>query len=185
MLVKETPGVHTHWTHNYHAWTMRIYPTQSEPSTPVRHTVPREMNLQGMILVSDLLHKYIDGLVQDCSNSSVLAMELLQSCAKPSIPPKAWVLFVVNTDLCRPQSGSWHEMDKKLVLFLWNRKCQDYVYGLIKEAMHVESVAVIRDAMSPLWRNWRIWSENATYTDIWQRFLNSMVSHFVMSSSNL
>ena len=28
---------------------------------------------------------YIDGLVQDYSNSSVLAMELLQSCAKPSI----------------------------------------------------------------------------------------------------
>ena len=28
---------------------------------------------------------YIDGLVQDCSNSSVLAMELLQSCTKPSI----------------------------------------------------------------------------------------------------
>ena len=28
---------------------------------------------------------YIDGLVQDCSNSSELAMELLQSCIKPSI----------------------------------------------------------------------------------------------------
>ena len=28
---------------------------------------------------------YIDGLVQDCSNSSVLAMELLQSSTKPSI----------------------------------------------------------------------------------------------------
>ena len=27
----------------------------------------------------------IDGLVQDCSNSSALAMELLQSCTKPSI----------------------------------------------------------------------------------------------------
>ena len=25
----------------------------------------------------------IDGLVQDCSNSSVLTMELLQCCAKP------------------------------------------------------------------------------------------------------
>ena len=25
-----------------------------------------------------------DGLAQDCSNSSALAMELLQSCAKPS-----------------------------------------------------------------------------------------------------
>ena len=28
---------------------------------------------------------YIDGLVQDCSNSSALAMELPQSCTKPSI----------------------------------------------------------------------------------------------------
>ena len=27
---------------------------------------------------------HIDGLAQDCSNSSALAMELLQSCAKPS-----------------------------------------------------------------------------------------------------
>ena len=26
----------------------------------------------------------VDGLVQDCSNSSALAMELLQSCTKPS-----------------------------------------------------------------------------------------------------
>ena len=29
-------------------------------------------------------HHEIDGLVQDCSNSSALAMELLQSCTKPS-----------------------------------------------------------------------------------------------------
>ena len=29
--------------------------------------------------------KINDGLVQDCSNSSALAMELLQSCTKPSI----------------------------------------------------------------------------------------------------
>ena len=28
---------------------------------------------------------YIGGLVQDCNNSSALAMELLQSCTKPSI----------------------------------------------------------------------------------------------------
>ena len=27
---------------------------------------------------------YIDGLVQDCGNSSALAMELLQSCIEPS-----------------------------------------------------------------------------------------------------
>ena len=29
--------------------------------------------------------KYIDGLVQDCSNSFANALELLQSCTKPSI----------------------------------------------------------------------------------------------------
>ena len=29
--------------------------------------------------------KYIDGLVQDCSNSIANAQELLQSCTKPSI----------------------------------------------------------------------------------------------------
>ena len=34
----------------------------------------------------DLVLKFdIDGLVQDCGNSSVLAMELLQSCAKPLV----------------------------------------------------------------------------------------------------
>ena len=31
------------------------------------------------------LNYYMDGLVQDCSNFSALAMELLQSCTKPSI----------------------------------------------------------------------------------------------------
>ena len=30
-------------------------------------------------------HPYMDALVQDCSNSSALAMELLQSCTKPSL----------------------------------------------------------------------------------------------------
>ena len=30
-------------------------------------------------------HVYIDGLVQDCSNTSANALELLQSCTKPSI----------------------------------------------------------------------------------------------------
>ena len=31
------------------------------------------------------MDEHIDGLAQDSSNSSSLAMELLQSCAKPSI----------------------------------------------------------------------------------------------------
>ena len=32
-----------------------------------------------------MAHKDIDDLVQDCSNSNALEMELLQSCTKPSI----------------------------------------------------------------------------------------------------
>ena len=31
------------------------------------------------------VHEYIDGIAQDCSNSIANALELLQSCAKPSI----------------------------------------------------------------------------------------------------
>ena len=31
------------------------------------------------------LTKYLNGLVQDCSNSTANALELLQSCTKPSI----------------------------------------------------------------------------------------------------
>ena len=31
---------------------------------------------------------HIDDLVQDCSNSIANALELLQSCTKPSIKPK-------------------------------------------------------------------------------------------------
>ena len=37
----------------------------------------------GITIGNMLLH--LDGLVQDCSNSSALAMKLLQSCIKPSI----------------------------------------------------------------------------------------------------
>ena len=36
---------------------------------------------------------HIDGLVQDCSISSVSALEILQSCIKPSIPKKLEKIF--------------------------------------------------------------------------------------------
>ena len=34
---------------------------------------------------ADNIAAYIDGLVQDCSNSIANALELLQSCTKPSM----------------------------------------------------------------------------------------------------
>ena len=42
-------------------------------------------HLQFYPYTPSLVWPYIDGLVQDCSNSIALAMELLQSCTKPSI----------------------------------------------------------------------------------------------------
>ena len=36
-------------------------------------------------VLTQFTNAYIDGLLQDCSNSIANAMELLQSCTKPSI----------------------------------------------------------------------------------------------------
>ena len=36
-------------------------------------------------VASDVLMNGVDGIAQNCSNASALAMELLQSCAKPVI----------------------------------------------------------------------------------------------------
>ena len=48
---------------------------------------PRSLNVMRRYNSGKLHYELnnIDGLVQDCSNSSALAMELLQSCTKPSI----------------------------------------------------------------------------------------------------
>ena len=52
-------------------------------------------------LLSHILGPYIDGLAQDCSNSSALALELLESCAKSLIwcfsfcPHRWWHYYVV------------------------------------------------------------------------------------------
>ena len=63
-----------------------------------------QQSWSGDVLVSSYqsIH-HIDGLVQDCSNFSALAMELLQSCTKPSICDNT-VNFTVDvvlwTELC-------------------------------------------------------------------------------------
>ena len=44
---------------------------------------PGDKPLSEPLMVS--LPTYIDGLVQDCNNSIANALELLQSCTKPSI----------------------------------------------------------------------------------------------------
>ena len=55
---------------------------------------------------------YIEGLLQDCSNSSALAIELLQSCTKPSIFmcqnlwPATWMEFKLR-DHCGYGLSQW------------------------------------------------------------------------------
>ena len=57
--------------------------------------------------------EFIDGFVQDCSNSSALAMELLQSCTKP-------LIYSLSDHLCIWQCIAWYLIDKRsfiLVVF--------------------------------------------------------------------
>ena len=65
----------------------------------------------------EVFNSHIGGLVQDCNNSSVLAMELLQSCTKPSI----WCVHKVTVlwySLCQ-------KLDIESVLPMWSHhlKC--------------------------------------------------------------
>ena len=58
-------------------------------NSPHKRPVTRKMFPFDDVIIIWLCHhkssgRRIDGLVQDCSNSSALAMELLQSCTKPS-----------------------------------------------------------------------------------------------------
>ena len=64
-------------------------------------------------------YEYFNGLVQDCSNSSALAMELRQSCSKPSI--YTW------------QSLSWileDDIDTKF-MFRWKHHYGDVIMGTV------------------------------------------------------
>ena len=54
--------------------------------------------------------KYIDGLVQDCSNSGALAMGLLQSCTKPLICIFNVDIYYYNANFCTGE----------MVCFYWN-----------------------------------------------------------------
>ena len=66
----------------------------------------------GYIVSSWYIH--IDGLVHDCSNSSALAMELLQFCAKSSI----WSIcpYIRTSELLY-----WHRVNRKTVSVIWRR----------------------------------------------------------------
>ena len=49
-----------------------------------------------------LNENHINGLVQDCSDSSVLAMELLQSGTKPSVSSTSMSLMWISFNVLNP-----------------------------------------------------------------------------------
>ena len=60
-------------------------------------------------------HQYIDGLVQDCSNSIANALELLQSFTKPSIYFWQIIIIYCQVSNIRP-TQSQHLKDSRTVL---------------------------------------------------------------------
>ena len=80
---------------------------------------------------------YVDGLVQDCSNSIANALELLQSCTKPSmwflmcvcwsvrdltwlcICSVWWMLWSVNCRQRQSPAWLWHPNYIQLILMSW------------------------------------------------------------------
>ena len=89
-----TPGHRYGWCLNLHRWYMYLYEYMS-----VSIYASANHKLLKKLLFSanrgKEIYFLIDSLEQDCSNSSALAMGLLQSCAKPSI----WYLLLPNTEV--------------------------------------------------------------------------------------
>ena len=113
---------------------------------------------------------YYDGLVQDCSNSSALAMELLQSCAKPSIMsnrhvsetwvPKAFTHSLVSLTKNTPEecfniktifSVKLHPLYKdELIIRLYN--CIMVILVLEKKTFYNETCSFVCRVDSQKWK---------------------------------
>ena len=74
------------------------------------------------VAIQENVVEYIDGLVQDCSNSIADALELLQSCTKPSIlsvmsPSYFQARDDVSTDLFNSLDSDGGGNSFKIVIF--------------------------------------------------------------------
>ena len=80
------------WVFLAHSWYSLVY-------------IPNDCSCadEAYVAFPHYVHEYINGFVQDCRNSSALAMELPQSCTKPSICwlHDCWTINRVDGDLRR------------------------------------------------------------------------------------
>ena len=73
---------------SYHIISYHTIPYHTTPCHTIYHIISYLISYHIIYHINIIYHitsYHIDGLGQDCSNSSALAMELLQSCTKPSI----------------------------------------------------------------------------------------------------
>ena len=87
---------------------------------------------------------YIDGSVQDCSNSSALAMELLQSCAEPSIRGLTKTVIILQTT--HSYTFSW----LKIILFWFKFYCNLMPRGRLRNLTLVQIVTWHQAGNRPL-----------------------------------
>ena len=105
--------------------------------------------LCNIVLSYNMVKAYLDGLVQDCSNSSALAMELLQSCTKQVICITCNVIKNKNRKLCLYQlnPSTWIRVIKRqlsVVLSYRAWKCR-----------HLLHISLIHCKTRALWKcNW-------------------------------
>ena len=87
--------------------------------------------------------EYIDGLVQDCSISSALAMELLQSCTKPSIfkysksTHQARCLFNPFVYSAKQANNCWLKREYLMIMQYAILATAKYLYQITKPCLHI------------------------------------------------
>ena len=82
-----------YWCINLHMWPCPKFQTSSELILDIHFPVIYLSKAQvhwSKLYSASSYHHHFDGLVHDCSNSSALALELLQSCTKPLICSVIW-----------------------------------------------------------------------------------------------
>ena len=99
-----------------------------------------------------MLNAHIDGLVQDCSNSSALTMELLQSGTKPST-------FACRPPL-RPALAQHHDIFIRLhsCAITWHRITVTRHHNCYEETHHI-NLLYNRNANHAQPAFWELWNE--------------------------
>ena len=104
-------------------------------------------------IMTTQLSWYIDGLVQECSTSSALAWEILQSCTKPSI--SKWPQTIHCSRLSVRNVGWWFRICGIKILLDWHTQCQTRQLSTSqKEAWSLSDISVWSDLVEQCTLAW-------------------------------